>query len=78
MGEWRYSSAFLDLGTKWRGVVSFTPRPLYPRGKNPLHPLHRRLSGPQSRTGRCGEEKNLTPTENQTLAVQAVNSRYTD
>jgi hypothetical protein len=22
---------FLDLGTSWRCVVSFTPRPLYPR-----------------------------------------------
>jgi hypothetical protein len=26
---------FLDLGSKWRWVVRFTPRPLYPRGKNP-------------------------------------------
>jgi hypothetical protein len=23
---------FLDLGTSWRRVVNFTPRPLYPRG----------------------------------------------
>jgi hypothetical protein len=26
---------FLDLGTSCKGVVSFTPRPLYPRGKSP-------------------------------------------
>jgi hypothetical protein len=26
---------FLDLGTSWRWVVSFTSRPLYPRGKAP-------------------------------------------
>jgi hypothetical protein len=26
---------FLDLGTSWRWTVSFTPRPLYPRGKSP-------------------------------------------
>jgi hypothetical protein len=25
---------FLDLDTSWRWVVSFTPRPLYPLGKN--------------------------------------------
>jgi hypothetical protein len=27
--------ALLDLGTRWRWVVSFTLRPLYPRGKTP-------------------------------------------
>jgi hypothetical protein len=27
-------SHFLDLGTSWRWVVSFTPWPLYPRRKN--------------------------------------------
>jgi hypothetical protein len=37
--------------------VSFTPRPLYPRGKIPLYQLVRRLGGPQSRSGRGGEEK---------------------
>jgi hypothetical protein len=30
-----------------------------PRGKNTRYPLDRRLSGPLSRSGRCGEEKNL-------------------
>jgi hypothetical protein len=24
---------FLDLSTSWRGVISFMPQPLYPRGK---------------------------------------------
>jgi hypothetical protein len=28
----KYSSTFLDLSTRWRRVVSFTPLPLYPRG----------------------------------------------
>jgi hypothetical protein len=37
-------------------VVSFT---LYPQGKSLWYPLDRRLSGPQSRTGRGGEEKNF-------------------
>jgi len=38
-------------------VVSFTPRPLYPRGKRPRYPLDRRLDGLQSRSGCGGEEK---------------------
>jgi hypothetical protein len=29
-------------------VVSFTPLPLYPRGKSPRYPLDRRLGGPQN------------------------------
>jgi hypothetical protein len=41
-------------------VVSFTPRPLYPRGKSPRNPLDRSLCEPQSRSGRRGEEKFLT------------------
>jgi hypothetical protein len=27
IGEWRYSSTILDLGTRWRWVVSLTPLP---------------------------------------------------
>jgi len=27
--------AFFNLGTRWRWAVSFTPRPLYPPGKDP-------------------------------------------
>jgi hypothetical protein len=34
--EWRYSSTILDLGIRWRCVVSFTPRPFYPRRKLPV------------------------------------------
>jgi hypothetical protein len=51
----------LDLGTRWRWVVSFTHRPLYLQGKIPWYPLDRRLGGPQSRSGRGGEEKNSQP-----------------
>jgi hypothetical protein len=35
MGEWRYSSTILDLGTRWMCVASFKPLPLYPRGYRP-------------------------------------------
>jgi hypothetical protein len=33
-------------------------QPLYPQGKSLWYPLDRRLDGPQSRSGRGGEEKN--------------------
>jgi hypothetical protein len=62
-------------------VVSFTPRPLYPRGKSPRYPLDRRLGGPQSRSARRGEEKILDPTGTRiptSSVVQPVASRYTD
>jgi hypothetical protein len=42
------------------GVTSFTPLPLYPLGNSPHYVLDRRLSGPQSPSGRY-EEKNLFP-----------------
>jgi hypothetical protein len=51
----------LDFGTRWRLVVSFTPRPLYLQGKRPRYPLDRRLGGIQSRSGHGGEEKNSQP-----------------
>jgi hypothetical protein len=71
----------LDLGTSWRWVVSFTPRPIYLRGKSPRYPLDRRLSGPQNRSGERGEEKILDTTGTRTpttLSSSPVPSRYTD
>jgi len=35
----------LNLGTRWRWVVSFTFRPFYPREKSLRYPLRRRLGG---------------------------------
>jgi hypothetical protein len=40
-------------------VVSFTTWPLYPPGKIPRYPLDRRLSEPQNRVGRRGEDKDI-------------------
>jgi hypothetical protein len=40
--------------------------------------LDRRLGGPQSRSGRCGEENNLAPAGIRTPAVQPIARRYTD
>jgi hypothetical protein len=59
-GSGRMHPRFLDLGTSLRYVASFTPRPLYPRGKGPCYPLDRRLGEPQSRSVRYGEVKFFT------------------
>jgi hypothetical protein len=67
-----------DLGIRWRWVISFTPRPLYPQGKNPWCPLDRRLGGPLRRYGRGGEEKNrqLLPGLESPI-IKPVAQRYT-
>jgi hypothetical protein len=64
---------FLALGTSWKWVVCFTPRPLYPR-----YSLNRRLDGPLSRSGRHGDVKILASIGTNPLVVQPVASRYTD
>jgi hypothetical protein len=51
----------LGLGTRWRWVVSFTLRPLYPQGKCPWYTSDRRQGGPQNRSGHGSEEKNSQP-----------------
>jgi hypothetical protein len=77
LGEWRYS--YTHFGSRWRWVVSFTPRLLYPQGRNPSYPLDRRLGGPQGQSG-CGggEEKNsqLLPGLEHPI-IQSVAQRYT-
>jgi hypothetical protein len=67
-----------DLSTRWRCVVSFTPRPFYPQGKSPWYPLERRVGRPQSRSGRGGEEKNSQTVPGlEPLIIQPVDQRYT-
>jgi hypothetical protein len=61
MEEWRYSSTILDLWTRWRWAVSFTPWPLCSGGKSPCCPLDTRMDGPHRPSGCCGEEKNHLP-----------------
>jgi hypothetical protein len=48
----------LNLGTRWKRVVSFTPRPVF-RKKRTRYPLDRRLGGLQSRFGRWREKSCL-------------------
>jgi hypothetical protein len=51
----------------------------YPWGKSPRYPLVRRLGGPQSRSGRRGENSWLYRDSNsEPSVVQTVSSRYTD
>jgi hypothetical protein len=63
VGSGGVAPRILDRGARWRWVVTFTPRPLYPQGKSPWYPSDGRLGGPQSRSGRGGEEKNFQPLQ---------------
>jgi hypothetical protein len=45
--------------------------------KEPWHPLHRRLSGPQSRSGRGSEKNSQLLTGLEPLIIQPVAHRYT-
>jgi hypothetical protein len=68
----------LDLDTKGRWVVSFTPRPLHPQGKSPWYPLDRRLGDPYGRSGHGGEEKNSQPLPGlEHSVIQSVAQSYT-
>jgi hypothetical protein len=51
------ASYFLNFGTRWRWVVSLTPRPLYPSEKRPRYTLDKRLGAPQNWSGRGDEWK---------------------
>jgi hypothetical protein len=64
IGEWRYSSAILDLKTRWRCQLYASAA--LPPGKGLLH---KRLGGPQGRFWRCGVGKNFAAAGNPTLAV---------
>jgi hypothetical protein len=60
-GSWSIAPRILDLATRWRWVVSFTPLPLYPQGRSPWYTLDSRVSGPQSRSGHGVEENSQPP-----------------
>jgi hypothetical protein len=68
----------LDLGTRWRWVVSFTPWPLYTQGKSPWYTLDRRFVGHNSQSGRGGKEKKSQPLSGlDPPIIQPVVQRYT-
>jgi hypothetical protein len=69
-GGWMYRSTFLDLGTSWRWVISFTPRPRYPS----THWM-------DPRAGLDDVDKNSRPYQDSNTdpsVVQPAASRYTD
>jgi len=53
----------LNLGTRWRLVVSFTLWPLNRRARSRRYTLCRSLCRPQSRSGCDGKEKKSLPLE---------------
>jgi hypothetical protein len=59
-------------------ILSFTPQPLYPRGKSPRYPFDWRLSRSQNRSGRYGEEKICWDSNSDPSIVQPIANRYTD
>jgi hypothetical protein len=67
----------LDLGTRWRWVVSFTPPSLHPQGNSPWYPLERRLSGPQSRSGRSDEKNSQLLPGLEPPTIQPIAQLYT-
>jgi hypothetical protein len=62
MGKWKYSSSILNLGTRWRGTVSFT-----------LHPD----AGTQSTGGRVGPRAGLNVFEKR-KSCSCWGRRYAD
>jgi hypothetical protein len=76
-GSGSITPRILDLDLRWRRVVSFTPRQLYPQGKNPWYPLDRRLGGLQSQSGRGDEKNSQSPSGIESPIIQAVAQLYT-
>jgi len=54
-------SPCINLGTRWKWVVSFLPWQLYPQGKKPWYPLDKRLGGSQSQSGPGSKERKSQP-----------------
>jgi hypothetical protein len=62
LGEWKYSSTHSLISALDGGEWSASrPGRFTPQGKSLSYPFDRRLGGPQSRSGRGGEEKNSQP-----------------
>jgi hypothetical protein len=71
-------ACILNLGTRWKRIVSFTSWPLYPWEKNARFPLDRRLGRPQISSGHSGKEKNPCPYCKSNPSSPAQPSYYTD
>jgi hypothetical protein len=58
-GSGSIAHRILNISITWNRVVSFTPLPLYTRGRSSWYPLIGTWERPQSPSGRFGEVKNL-------------------
>ena len=78
MGSEDRPPLILNLDTRWREVINFTTRPLYPR-ETPLVPTQHEAGGLQNGSGRLGEEKNLLPLPGfEPQKAQPLSSRNTE
>jgi hypothetical protein len=71
----------LDLDTRWRSVVSFTPRPLYPQGKATGTHWIGGWMGPRTGLDAVANRKIPSPhreSNPRTQIVQPVAQLYTD
>jgi hypothetical protein len=75
MGESRCSPTILDLGTRWRWIVSFTPQPLYPQGNSPIRIRWEDEGGPIAGLDPV-EWKNLLFLPGLELAIPRPSSPY--
>jgi hypothetical protein len=63
----------INLGTRWRWVVRFTPRPLYPRRNLLQHSFLTIHGGSQSWAGHYSENKNSCSCQEPNPGCQAFN-----
>jgi hypothetical protein len=81
----RYNQTYIKVKWMYRSTFSWYQHLLevsgqlhapaaLPRGRNPQYPLDLRLGGPQSRSGRYGEEKILDPTGTRTPTPRSSSS----
>jgi hypothetical protein len=70
-GGVEFNSKHFSYCTWWMWLVSFLLRQLYSRGKNLWCPLYKRLGGPHSQSGCCGEEIYLSPAGKRTWGCSA-------
>jgi hypothetical protein len=66
-----FLSSTLDEG-EWLALATLT------RATRPRNPLKSRIGGPQIQYGRCGEDKYLASSGNQTRTSEPVGRRYND
>jgi hypothetical protein len=59
MGKWRYSSTTLSHSNRCRSIDSFTLLPCLSWGKSSQYPQCKRLGGPHSWPGSCGEGEQI-------------------